>query len=217
MKKTGVVLLVLGIGVGGAMMFRKPIPQTHAVAGASSKGEKDSRDRARVAIGPIQGVPIRPQQRSAETSQGVQSKPQKPRILNPATRPPLPQLSEFNSPSSSPSQAPGNSRRGRGGQVAKKQPENSQLRYHQIVNGDTLARIARRYLGDATRGDVILRWNREIIRDPNKLPLGEKIRIPSVADLAAEPPLATNRRGAGSQNPPARLVPLPRSGNANEG
>ena len=215
MKKTLVVLLVLGIGVGGAMMFRKPGPQTHAVA--SPKGKKDSRDREQVALGPIQGVPTRPQQRSAETSQGVQSKPQKPRILHPTTRPPLPQLSEFNSPKSSPSQALGNSRRGRAGQAAKKRPENSQLRYHQIVNGDTLARIARRYLGDGARGDVILRWNREIIRDPNKLPLGEKIRIPSIADLATEPPVATNRRGAGSQNPPARLVPLPRSGKANEG
>ena len=217
MKKILVVLLVLGIGVGGAMMFRKPGPQTHAVAGASSKGEMGSRHREQVAVGPIQGVPIRPQQRSVETSQGVQPKPQKPRILNPTTRPPLPQLSEFNSPNSSPGQAPGNARRGRVGQAAKKQPEKSQLRYHQIVNGDTLARIARRYLGDAARGDVILRWNRKIIRDPNKLPLGEKIRIPSVTDLAAEPPVATNRRGAGSQNPPARLVPLLRSNDLNEG
>jgi nucleoid-associated protein YgaU len=51
-------------------------------------------------------------------------------------------------------------------------------RRHRIVDGDSLATIALRYLGDASRGEEIARLNRDIIHDTYLLPVGREIVIP---------------------------------------
>ncbi len=49
---------------------------------------------------------------------------------------------------------------------------------YEIVSGDTLGGIAKRYYGNASKYMKIFEANREIISDPNKIYPGQKIRIP---------------------------------------
>ena len=55
-------------------------------------------------------------------------------------------------------------------------------RTHLITDGDTLARLAERYLQDAARAREIFELNREVLRDPNLLPIGVALRIPGDRD-----------------------------------
>lgn len=49
---------------------------------------------------------------------------------------------------------------------------------YEIVSGDTLGAIAKRYYGKASAYMRIFEANREVIDDPNKIYPGQKIRIP---------------------------------------
>ncbi len=49
---------------------------------------------------------------------------------------------------------------------------------YEIVSGDTLGGIAKRYYGNASKYMQIFEANRDIIDDPNKIYPGQKIRIP---------------------------------------
>jgi len=49
---------------------------------------------------------------------------------------------------------------------------------YEIVSGDTLGGIAKRYYGNASKYMTIFEANRDIISDPNKIYPGQKIRIP---------------------------------------
>lgn len=50
--------------------------------------------------------------------------------------------------------------------------------YYTIVSGDTLGGIAKRFLGNAMDYPEIFEANREVIKDPNLIYPGQKIRIP---------------------------------------
>ena len=50
--------------------------------------------------------------------------------------------------------------------------------YYEIKSGDTLSAIAKHLLGDANAYMKIFEANREVIKDPNKIFPGQKIRIP---------------------------------------
>jgi nucleoid-associated protein YgaU len=49
---------------------------------------------------------------------------------------------------------------------------------HKIVDGDTLALLAKKYLGDAARSPEIFEANRQVLSDPELLPIGARLRIP---------------------------------------
>ena len=51
-------------------------------------------------------------------------------------------------------------------------------REHVVVAGETLADIAARYYGDASRGPEIYAANRDRIRDPERLYAGQTLSIP---------------------------------------
>ncbi len=51
---------------------------------------------------------------------------------------------------------------------------------HVIETGDSLAALAKRYLGDETRADDIFDSNRNILVKPDGLPEGQLLRIPTV-------------------------------------
>ncbi|MCI0362041.1 MAG: hypothetical protein L0211_26460 [Planctomycetaceae bacterium] len=52
------------------------------------------------------------------------------------------------------------------------------LRRHRLTDGDTLERLAERYLGNPARGVEIFAMNRDLLTAPDLLPLGKIIRIP---------------------------------------
>lgn len=50
--------------------------------------------------------------------------------------------------------------------------------YYEIVAGDTLSAIAQKYYGKASAYMKIFEANKEVIKDPDKIFVGQKIRIP---------------------------------------
>lgn len=52
------------------------------------------------------------------------------------------------------------------------------LREHVLVDGDTLSRLAERYLGSAARSGEILELNRDVLGDGSLLPIGKLLKIP---------------------------------------
>ncbi len=53
--------------------------------------------------------------------------------------------------------------------------------YH-VVGGDTLSRIANKFYGDSGKWDVIFNANKDTLRDPGDLKVGQTIVIPSIGN-----------------------------------
>jgi nucleoid-associated protein YgaU len=49
---------------------------------------------------------------------------------------------------------------------------------HKIVDGDTLAKLAQRYLGDAGRAGELFQANRDVLGSSDILPIGALLKIP---------------------------------------
>ncbi len=56
--------------------------------------------------------------------------------------------------------------------------EEEKVEFYEIVSGDTLGAIAKKYYGKASLYTRIHEANKEMIPDPNKIYPGQKIRIP---------------------------------------
>ena len=67
---------------------------------------------------------------------------------------------------------------------------------HKVVDGDTLADLADRYLGSKDRASAIFEANRDVLSSPQVLPIGVELKIPPAGSL---PPSAVA--------PPAPSVP----------
>ena len=52
------------------------------------------------------------------------------------------------------------------------------VEYYEIVSGDTLSAVAKKYYGKGSAYIRIFEANREVIKDPDKIYPGQKIRIP---------------------------------------
>ena len=50
---------------------------------------------------------------------------------------------------------------------------------HKIVDGDTLGELAAKYLGSAARAMEIFQANRDVLSDPELLPIGVELKIPA--------------------------------------
>ena len=61
-------------------------------------------------------------------------------------------------------------------------------RTHKIRDGDTLANIAQRMLGDAGRANELFELNRNVLPSPQLLPLGVEIKIPAMDGRAGTSP-----------------------------
>lgn len=57
--------------------------------------------------------------------------------------------------------------------------ERASMRTHIIVDGDSLTKLAGRYLGDPQQSDEIFALNRSVLTSPELLPIGAEIRIPA--------------------------------------
>ena len=51
-------------------------------------------------------------------------------------------------------------------------------RTHDVVAGDTLSAMAKRYYGDASKYNRIFEANRDQLNDPDKIKVGQKLKIP---------------------------------------
>ena len=60
----------------------------------------------------------------------------------------------------------------------KSPPQTGKVEYYTIQSGDTLSSIAKKFLGNASAYPKIFEANREVIKDPDKIYVGQKIRIP---------------------------------------
>jgi len=52
------------------------------------------------------------------------------------------------------------------------------IEYYEIVSGDTLSGVAKKFYGKGSAYMRIFEANREVIKDPDKIYVGQKIRIP---------------------------------------
>jgi LysM repeat protein len=58
--------------------------------------------------------------------------------------------------------------------------EGDLLEVYEVVSGDTLGAIAKRYYGDAGKYPTIFEANRDILDDPNLIKVGQKLKIPRI-------------------------------------
>jgi nucleoid-associated protein YgaU len=49
---------------------------------------------------------------------------------------------------------------------------------HEVQAGDTLSKIAKKEYGDASQWPKIFEANKDILKDPNKIFPGQKLKIP---------------------------------------
>ena len=56
--------------------------------------------------------------------------------------------------------------------------DNAYTQTHVVVAGDTLSKIAQKYYGDPALYDKIFQANRDVLKDPNKIYPGQKLKIP---------------------------------------
>lgn len=56
--------------------------------------------------------------------------------------------------------------------------DNPYTQYYVVKKGDTLSKIAEEHYGDANLYPQIFEANRDILKDPNKIQVGQKLRIP---------------------------------------
>lgn len=64
------------------------------------------------------------------------------------------------------------------GREAAEALEPSDVEYYVIASGDTLSKIAQKYYHDSNQYQRIFEANREVIKDPDLIYPGQKIRIP---------------------------------------
>jgi nucleoid-associated protein YgaU len=62
--------------------------------------------------------------------------------------------------------------------AAEAKPVEEEARYHTVVKGDTLSKIAREFYGDAMKYPVIFEANKPMLKDPDKIYPGQVLRIP---------------------------------------
>lgn len=56
--------------------------------------------------------------------------------------------------------------------------ENPYQQYYEVKKGDTLSKIAQQVYGDKMLYPQIFEANRDILKDPNKIKPGQRLRIP---------------------------------------
>ncbi|HKH44693.1 MAG TPA: peptidoglycan-binding protein LysM [Thermoanaerobaculia bacterium] len=60
--------------------------------------------------------------------------------------------------------------------VAKPEPEG---KYYEVKKGDTLSKIAKEHYGDANKYPVIFEANKPMLKDPDEIYPGQRLRIPA--------------------------------------
>jgi len=187
-KKIAAAVVMLGLGLGTAMLFRRadapptsshpvpPVPQKEALILRESHGEVLSGGSAKGAIALKPGKKQRPPR---DLNDPIAA-PRK-RILPPPDLPAVFDRTLSGPPSDDPRGVAALAKLEALQSIAQSNniPQGPpQLRVHRIVDGDTLARLAERFLGDANRQAEIHALNEAQLPDPNLLPIGVELKIP---------------------------------------
>jgi nucleoid-associated protein YgaU len=56
--------------------------------------------------------------------------------------------------------------------------ENPYQQWHEVVKGDTLSKIAKQIYGDANLYPKIFEANRDTLKNPDQIKVGQRLRIP---------------------------------------
>ena len=186
-KKIAAALILLGLGFGTAMLFRRTDSPEAVAPAADPQPQKEAlvlRESAADALHPTNGsqlgpVPLKPSQ-TTEPPQDLTEPITLPD--KPIAPPELPlrfdrSLSSTGEPMREVEQDLAMSDRYTSplSTVPQGTPP---LRVHKVVDGDTLGRLAQRFLGDANRHREIHALNRAKLPDPNVLPIGVELKIP---------------------------------------
>ncbi len=189
-KKIGVAVLIVVVGLVIALQFRKSADSI-----APSNPESTASQSTAAASG-FAGVVDAPNQSisksAAQFADGVQSLTGQVGLngsqLGTSQVGPNPSIAAHNSAES---EHP---------LVELNQPD----KLHKIVDGDTLAKLAQRYWGHADRFADLYAYNRDVLNDPDVLPIGAELRIPAHPVVAIDSSTETTQ-------PVLPLAPLPQS------
>lgn len=187
-KKIAAALIMLGLGFGTAMLFRRTdSTKSAAPAAEASVPQKEAlvlRDSAGHTLQPTTGsqlgpVPLKPSKATKPPRE--LSKPIAP-PETPTAPPELPlrfDRSLINSEGSAVESERSFASQHHNDSPLSTVPQGTPpLRIHRVVDGDTLGRLAARFLGDANRHNEIYVLNHAKLPDPNVLPIGVELKIP---------------------------------------
>jgi nucleoid-associated protein YgaU len=167
--KTAMALCVLLAGICAAMLFRRdpPVPASSAPPAAAPLLIRTDTDTST------------PADRHAQEPSMIQRPATVVKPLNVRQSPPplASSYPETDRPSNSRSDA----------SIDMMLPAKGTARTHRIIDGDTLAGLAQRYLGSPGRAREIFDANRNVLSDPKLLPIGAELKIPPT-DSQQSPP-----------------------------
>lgn len=191
-QRVVVAALILSAGVGGALWFRRPA----SISGPDSASRRGANAETPIASS---GPPATPQLLG-------RIDPVDPHVegavdLRPNSNDPEMQADRGKIANQLPTEPPWNSGDDHGSIAARMasnrieglasdSPNSAPAappRTHKIGDGDTLAKLARRYLGSEDRRLEIYDANREVLTSPDVLPIGVELKIPDLHVPTFEP------------------------------
>ena len=146
------------------VLRKQPAPRTFAAAEAATDTSQPH---------PLPAAPSEPWRQS-------------PTIVTPTDQPAPPPELPKSYPSSYPNSGQVASTRW-GASLGEMLPETASAPpTHKIIDGDSLASLAERYLGSASRAMEIYEANRSVLAQPEILPIGVELKIPRADQAAAQ-------------------------------
>ncbi len=170
---------VMLVGLGLALCFRHPSAESDVPIPLQSdplvlRKQPDPRTFAASESSPASSQPL----------PAAPGEPRRasPTIVTPSDRPaPPPELPKSYPTSSQPASTRW------GTSLSEMLPETASAPpTHKIIDGDSLALLAERYLGSASRAMEIYEANRNVLAQPEILPIGAELKIPRADQASAE-------------------------------
>ena len=198
-KKILIVSLVLAVGVGLAWPYRKSAPMfvpekqiempTEAVSGSVTF----TKPPVAAALGDVNPTPL-DRHVVAKMASTADSAPTTPTptgfdlenhaaLVNQPSAGPSPTTPTLEQPPATPKVKVGETRTARPAYSTSRQDTADDAAWpdevvHVVSNGDTLEKLAQRYLGDSGRAMELFDLNRDQLANPHLLPIGAELRIP---------------------------------------
>lgn len=166
---------VLGVGLALAMLFRRAEPAPMATIAAATATSTRS---ASVTPTPLPAAAFDGQLSPLTPTPAVNAGLSLDHVaaISSTAAPPLPPVLDLDSPGR-PVYA------SMADQPQASPAANSPFRTHVVHNGDTLERLAERYLADGARAVELFDLNRDVLENPHLLPIGAELRIPTSVSI----------------------------------